>query len=32
MDSINIKELNDRISEESKFVDLLTLEMGKVIV
>ncbi len=32
MDSINIKELNDRISEESKFVDMLTLEMGKVIV
>ena len=32
MDSINIKELNDRISEESKFVDMLTLEIGKVIV
>ena len=32
MDSINIKELNDRISEDSKFVDMLTLEMGKVIV
>ncbi len=32
MDSINIKELNDRISEESKFVDMLSLEMGKVIV
>ena len=29
---INIKELNDRIQQESSFVDLLTLEMGKVIV
>ncbi|MBQ1937698.1 MAG: AAA family ATPase [Bacteroidales bacterium] len=32
MESFNIKELNDRISEESKFVDLLSIEMGKVIV
>ena len=32
MDSVNIKELNDRIQRESSFVDLLSLEMGKVIV
>lgn len=32
MDSVNIKELNDRIQQESQFVDLLTMEMGKVIV
>ncbi len=32
MESVNIKELNDRIQQESSFVDLLTLEMGKVIV
>ena len=32
MDSINIKELNDRIQQESSFVDLLTMEMNKVIV
>ena len=32
MESANIKELNDRIQQESAFVDLLTLEMGKVIV
>ena len=29
---VNIKELNDRIQQESSFVDMLTLEMGKVIV
>ena len=29
---INIKELNDRIQRESSFVDLLSIEMGKVIV
>jgi len=29
---VNIKELNDRIQQESSFVDLLTMEMGKVIV
>ena len=29
---INIKELNDRIQQESSFVDLLSIEMGKVIV
>lgn len=32
MDSVNIKELNDKIQAESQFVDLLTIEMGKVIV
>ncbi|MBQ9400534.1 MAG: MoxR family ATPase [Bacteroidales bacterium] len=32
MESVNIKELNDRIQQESAFVDLLSLEMGKVIV
>ncbi|MBQ0096561.1 MAG: MoxR family ATPase [Bacteroidales bacterium] len=32
MDSVNIKELNDRIQQESQFVDMLTLEINKVIV
>lgn len=32
MESVNIKELNDRIQKESAFVDILALEMGKVIV
>ena len=32
MESTSIKELNDRIQRESAFVDLLTMEMGKVIV
>ena len=32
MDSINIKELNDRIQKESSFVDILSMEMNKVIV
>ena len=32
MESVNIKELNDRIQRESAFVDILQLEMGKVIV
>lgn len=32
MESINIKELNDRIQMESSFVDILTMEMNKVIV
>ena len=32
MESVNIKELNERIQKESEFVDLLSLEMGKVIV
>ena len=29
---VNIKELNERIQKESEFVDLLSLEIGKVIV
>ena len=32
MESLNIKELNDRIRNESAFVDILSMEMGKVIV
>lgn len=32
MESVNIKELNDRIQQDSSFVDLLSMEMGKVIV
>ena len=32
MESVNIKELNDRIQSESSFVDILTMEMNKVIV
>lgn len=32
MESVNIKELNERIQKESAFVDLISLEMGKVIV
>ena len=32
MESVNIKELNDRVQKESQFVDMLSLEMGKVIV
>ena len=32
MECINIKELNDRIQRESSFVDILTMEMNKVIV
>ena len=32
MESVNIKELNDRIQKESAFVDMLSLEMGKVII
>ena len=32
MESVNIKELNDRIRNESSFVDILSMEMGKVIV
>lgn len=30
--AVDIKELNERIKEESSFVDLLTIEMNKVIV
>ena len=32
MESVNIKELNEKIHKESAFVDLLSIEMGKVIV
>ena len=32
LESVNIKELNDRIQKESAFVDILTMEMNKVIV
>ncbi len=32
METVNIKQLNERIQQESSFVDMLTLEMGKVIV
>ncbi|MBP9986915.1 MAG: MoxR family ATPase [Bacteroidales bacterium] len=32
MDSENIKELNERIQKESQFVDIIQMEMGKVIV
>lgn len=32
MDSVNIKELNDRIEKESAFVDIIGMEMNKVIV
>jgi len=31
-ESVNIKELNDRIQQQSAFVDLLNMEMSKVIV
>jgi MoxR-like ATPase len=30
--SINIQELNEKIKQESSFVDLISLEMGKVII
>jgi len=30
--NVNIKELNERIQKESEFTDILSLEMGKVIV
>lgn len=32
MDSVNIKELNDRIRRESELVDIISMEMSKVIV
>ena len=32
METVNIKELNDRIQQESSFVDILSMEMSKVIV
>ena len=31
-ETVNIKELNDRIKQESEFVDLVTIEMQKVII
>lgn len=31
-ESINIKELNERIQQESSFVDMINLEMNKVII
>ena len=31
-ETVNIKELNERIKKESEFVDLINLEMNKVIV
>ena len=31
-ESVNIKELNERIRQESEFVDLVSIEMNKVIV
>ena len=32
MENVNIKELNDRIQKESAFVDIIQMEMNKVIV
>jgi hypothetical protein len=32
MDSVNIKEINDKIKDESAFIDLLTMEVNKVII
>ncbi len=32
MEAVNIKELNERIQKESAFVDILSMEMNKVIV
>ena len=32
METVNIKELNDRIQQESAFVDIVNMEMHKVIV
>jgi len=31
-ETVNIKELNERIQQESSFVDLINIEMGKVII
>jgi len=31
-DTVNIKELNEKIEKESAFVDMITMEMNKVIV
>ncbi|MFA7115716.1 MAG: AAA family ATPase [Bacteroidales bacterium] len=32
MEAVNIKELNERIQKESSFVDILSMEMSKVII
>ena len=32
METVNIKELNERIQKESAFVDIISMEMNKVIV
>ena len=32
MDSVDIKEINEKIQQESAFVDLLTMEVNKVII
>jgi MoxR-like ATPase len=32
METVNIRELNEKIEKESSFVDLITMEMNKVIV
>ena len=32
MENVNIKELNERIQKESAFVDIISMEMNKVIV
>ena len=32
MDSVDIRALNDRIQQESSFVDMINIEMNKVIV
>ncbi|MFA5713325.1 MAG: MoxR family ATPase [Bacteroidales bacterium] len=32
MERVNIKELNEKIQKESAFVEMITMEMGKVIV
>ncbi|MFW6248629.1 MAG: AAA family ATPase [Bacteroidota bacterium] len=31
-EQVNIKEINEKIEKESSFVDMLTMEMGKVII
>jgi MoxR-like ATPase len=31
-ETIDIRELNDRIQRESAFIDMITMEMGKVII
>ncbi|MBW2998428.1 AAA family ATPase, partial [Candidatus Woesearchaeota archaeon] len=31
-ETVDVKELNDRIEKESSFVDMIKMEMGKVII